>query len=106
MAGAHKLDSLFAARPSGDGAHNSKKVFRLFLRRNIVFLCRAVKIKKEKKISPYKWSRENSFLCPNIFVDPHPTRAKLKNIIKFIILKNPQQFYGLSREDVYRLLVK
>lgn len=38
------------------------------------------KNKKEKKTSPYKWSRENSFLCPNIFSDPHPTRFKLKNI--------------------------
>lgn len=37
--------------------------------------------KKEKKISPYKCSRENSFLCPNIFADPRrSTRAKLKNI--------------------------
>lgn len=104
MAGAHKLDSLFAACPSGDGAHNSKKVFRLFLRRNIVFLCRAVNIKKKKRKYRRTNVHEKIHFCVRIFlptlVVPLAPNWKTSSTIKFIILKSPQQFHGICREDV------
>lgn len=87
---AHKLDSLLVARPSGDGAHNSKKVFRLFPKRNIVFLCCAVKIKREKK-NIYRCTngQEKIHFWVRIFLaDPHPIRQIEKyraTIIKFFM---------------------
>lgn len=89
-----------AARPSGYGVHNSKKVFRLFPRRNIVFLCCAVKIKKRKENIAVQMVTGKFISMSEYFCGPssRPMRQIEKHnratIVKFIILKN-SRFYGL-----------
>jgi hypothetical protein len=97
------LASCSCSRPSGDGIHNSKKVFRLFSRINIVFfLWCAVKIKKRKENIAVQMITRKFISLFEYFCWPSPHIAWWKiekhraTIVKFIIPKNPQRFYSLS----------